>query len=122
MNSFLVNMIMILLASCAVTQFSANCFSYYSADAQIFQVYGVQINYMRFYHWCYEKKIMPGIFLGWAILVLVYMLFTCNRPARHIEEIEAIRSQRVKPPNRHKFSKAASSENEEAEPIEEPSN
>lgn len=96
MNSFLVNMVLILLASCAVTQLATNCFSYYAARAEIYSMFGVEINYMRFYRYVYEKRIMPGVFLGWALLVLVGMLFTCSRPPKHVEEIEAIRSGKDK--------------------------
>jgi hypothetical protein len=62
----------------------------------MYEIFGVQVNYLKFYTYVYQKRIMPGIFLGWSLVCLFFLLFTCSKPSKHIEEIEAIRSGKKK--------------------------
>lgn len=46
---------------------------------------------MTFYRYVYDKKIAYYALIGWSAIVLIYLLIRCNRPPKHIEEIEKIR-------------------------------
>ncbi len=91
MNSFLFNIILMLMASAGITQFAACCFPTYTRNTAIYNLFGLQVNYMRFYKYFYQYKIFGIAFVSWSLLVLIYMLFTCNRLPKYAEEIEAIR-------------------------------
>lgn len=82
---------MMLLASTAITQLATCCFPAYVRNTAIYNMFGLQVNYMRFYKYFYRYKIFGVAFVSWSLLTLIYMLFTCNRLPKYVEEIEAIR-------------------------------
>lgn len=91
MNSFLFNIIMLLIASVGITQLATGCFPTYTRNTAIYNMFGLQVNYMRFYKYLYDKKVFGYALVVWAFLSLIYLLFTCRRPAKHEEEIAKIR-------------------------------
>lgn len=91
MNSFLFNIIMMLLASTAITQLATCCFPVYTRNTAIYNMFGLQVNYMRFYKYFYRYKVFGIAFVSWSLLTLIYMLFTCNRLPKYAEEVAAIR-------------------------------
>lgn len=83
MNSFIFNIIMLLLAAAGIMQLATNCFPTYARNTAIYNMFGLQVNYMRFYTIFYRYKIFGIAFVAWSILSLFYMLFTCNRLPKH---------------------------------------
>jgi LMBR1 domain-containing protein 1 len=57
MNSFLFNVILILLAAVSVTQFCASAFSQYARLSAIDLIFGTQIKYLRFFTWFYANNV-----------------------------------------------------------------
>jgi LMBR1 domain-containing protein 1 len=88
MNSFLVNIILLLLGSVAVTQFSAQCFQNYARLTEIYSMFGLQINYMRFYTYLYQHRIFPIAFLAVAGLSFIYQVYRCCARSDHLEEFK----------------------------------
>jgi LMBR1 domain-containing protein 1 len=91
MNSFLFNIIMLLIASTGITQLATSCFPTYTRNTAIYNMYGLQVNYMRFYRYLYQYKVFGIALVAWSLVTLIYLLFTCNRPPKYQQEIEKIR-------------------------------
>lgn len=87
MNSFLFNIIMILLASVGITQLATSCFTTYTRNTAIYNMFGIQVNYMRFYRYLYQHKVFGIAFVIWAFVTLIYLLITCNKPSKFAGKI-----------------------------------
>lgn len=57
MNSFLFNIMMIMICSVSVTQFCSTCFAEYTSMTDINLIFGTQIKYLKFFRFFYEYKI-----------------------------------------------------------------
>ena len=64
MNSFLFNVMLILISSTAVTQFCARAFSQYTRLSTADLIFGQQIKYLKCFKWIFKNKIFD-----YAILV-----------------------------------------------------
>ena len=95
MNSFMFNVILLLIASVGVIQLCISSFPTYTRNTEIYTIVGVNINYMRFYTFFYNNTIFHIAFLVWALLTLVYQLCTCNKKPEYMRDIERIRNQRA---------------------------
>lgn len=95
MNSFLFNIILLLLASVGITQLATGCFPTYTRNTAIYNMFGIQVNYMRFYRYLYQHKVFGIILVVWAFITLIYLMITCNRLPKYAERIEAIRRGQV---------------------------
>lgn len=56
-------------------------------------IFGVQINFMRFFTAFYKNNVFTIAFVVWAFIVLIYMIATCNRKPSYLREIEKIRQR-----------------------------
>lgn len=90
MNSFLFNIIMMLIASTGVTQLATGCFPTYTRNTAIYNMYGLQVNYMRFYRYLYQYKVFGIAFVAWAGVALIYMLIVCGRKPKYQRQRERI--------------------------------
>lgn len=88
MNSFLFNLILLLLASSSITQFLVLCLPTYAQTTLVYTLFGVQIRYMKFYGYFYDKMIFPISFVVWAGLGLLYQSFRCFRKPKYMREID----------------------------------
>ncbi len=57
MNSFLFNVLMVLICSVAVTQFCANSFAEYARLTEISMIFGTQIRYLRFFKYFFDNNV-----------------------------------------------------------------
>ena len=48
---------------------------------------------MRFFTVFYRHNIFAIAFVSWALLVLIYMIATCNKKPDYMKEIEKIRER-----------------------------
>ena len=90
LNTFLFNIIMLLIASTGVTQLATGCFPTYTRNTAIYNMYGLQVNYMRFYRYLYQYKVFGIAFVAWAGVTLIYLLITCGRKPKYQIEREKI--------------------------------
>ena len=81
MNSFVFNVALILLGSCAVTQFCADCLSDYVAFTDIDSMFNALIKNLIFFKYFYDYHIFQYIFFG--IFVLSFIVLIC-RPADRV--------------------------------------
>lgn len=93
MNSFLFNVILLLIASVGITQLAASCFPSYSRNTQIYNMFGIQINYMRFYTYIYKKEIFPIALVIWTFLALIYLSITFCGKSKRQKDVENIKKK-----------------------------
>lgn len=84
-------MILLLIASAGVIQLCISSFPTYTRNSEIYMIFGVQINYMRFYTAFYRYNVFPIALIIWTFLTLIYQLVTCNRKPAYMKDIEKIR-------------------------------
>ena len=70
MSSFLFNIGLVLLCALPVVQFSVSAFQDYARNTTINQVVNVQLQYLKFFGWFWQKKVFE-----YALLVI--LLMTC---------------------------------------------
>lgn len=91
MNSFLFNVILMLIASVGVVQLCISSFPSYTTNTEIYMIFGLQIRYLRFYAAFYGNNVFHIAFIIWAFLTLIYLIVTCNKKPPYMKEIERIR-------------------------------
>ena len=74
MNSFIFNVSLVLLGSCAITQFCADCLYDYVSFTDIDSMFNVMIKHLKFFRLFYVYHIFQYIFFGVFVLSLVYLL------------------------------------------------
>jgi LMBR1 domain-containing protein 1 len=74
MNTFMFNVTLILLASCSITQFCADCLEDYVAFTDISVIFNVQIRYLKFFRLFYKHHIFQYILFIIFLISLVYLL------------------------------------------------
>ena len=77
MNSFLFNILIVLLTSVSVTQFLAYSFRDYGAMTDLDLIFSVQIRYLMFFNWFYRYHVFEYILFACIILSTIYLL--CRR-------------------------------------------
>lgn len=82
MNSFLFNISLILIGSCSITQFCADCLTDYVAFTDIDLVFNIQVKYLKFFKYFYENHVFPYILFGIFALTLIVLLL---RPRDRID-------------------------------------
>jgi LMBR1 domain-containing protein 1 len=70
MNSFLFNIMLILLTSVSVTQFCAESFRDYTIMTDIDLIFSTQIRYLKFFSYFYRYKVFEYALLVWVVLIL----------------------------------------------------
>ena len=84
MNAFLFNVTLILLASCSITQFCADCLEDYVAFTDVNIIFNVQIRYLKFFKYFYKYHIFQYILFIIFVISLLYLLF---RPSDNINRV-----------------------------------
>ena len=84
MNAFLFNVTLILLASCSITQFCADCLEDYVAFTDVNIIFNVQIRYLKFFKYFYKYHIFQYILFIIFVISLLYLLF---RPSDNINKV-----------------------------------
>ena len=79
MNSFLFNVILMLISSVGIAQLCISSFPAYTANTEINMILGLQVYYLKFYSFFYQKNIFLIAIVAWAFLTLAYMIVTCNK-------------------------------------------
>ena len=74
MNSFLFNLLLILLCSLPVVQFSVIAFADYARFTNVNQIFGVQIKYLQFFNYFWTTNAFIYAILGMAVLSCIYLL------------------------------------------------
>lgn len=77
MNSFLFNVLMILLTSVSVTQFCSYSFREYGSMTDLELIFSVQIKYLKFFEWFYRYHVFEYILFATINLSIIYLL--CRR-------------------------------------------
>ena len=75
MNSFLFNVNLILVASCAITHFSSECFYDYVAFTDLDIIFNQIINNLKFFEFFYDNHIFQIIFFIIFVISLIYFLW-----------------------------------------------
>lgn len=84
MNAFLFNVTLILLASCSITQFCADCLEDYVAFTDVNTIFNVQIRHLKFFKYFYKYHIFQYILFGIFVISLLYLLL---RPSDNINKV-----------------------------------
>lgn len=85
MNSFMFNVILLLIASVGVIQLCISSFPTYTRNTEIYLIFGVQIQYMRFYNFFYKNGIFPIALLIWFGLSFIIQLVMCKVKPKHLK-------------------------------------
>jgi LMBR1 domain-containing protein 1 len=78
MNSFLFNVMLILLSSVSITQFCAASFPDYTAMSDISLIFSVQIRYLVFFVYFYKYHVFEYALFGFFIISTIYLLCRPN--------------------------------------------
>jgi LMBR1 domain-containing protein 1 len=73
MSSFLFNIALVLLCALPVVQFCQAAFADYAAFSNIRQMFGVQVQGLKFFGWFWRSKIFVYIFLIMFLLTSIYL-------------------------------------------------
>ena len=84
MNAFLFNVTLILLASCSITHFCADCLEDYVAFTDVNTIFNVQIRHLKFFKYFYKYHIFQYILFGIFVISLLYLLL---RPSDNINKV-----------------------------------
>jgi LMBR1 domain-containing protein 1 len=74
MNSFLFNVMLVLLSTVSITQFCTACFDEYTAMSDIALIFSVQIRYLVFFVYFYKYHIFEYTLLGIFVISSIYLL------------------------------------------------
>lgn len=91
LNSFLFNVIILLIGSVGVMQLCISCFPIYTRNTDIFIIFGNTFRYITFYKYFYDKNVFTIALVIWTFIALIYMLLTINKKPSYLKEIENIR-------------------------------
>ena len=94
MNSFIFNVSLILLGSCAITQFCTDCLYDYVSFTDIDSMFNVMIKNLRFFYIFYKYHIFQYIFFGVFVLSFVYLII---RPTDRRKPIYSKHKNRMDP-------------------------
>jgi len=73
MSSFMFNIALVLLCALPVVQFTTTAFSDYARFTTIYQVMGIQVKYMKFFNFFWEKDVFVYALLIMAGLTSIYL-------------------------------------------------
>lgn len=91
MNSFLFNVILMLIASVGVVQLCVSSFPSYTNNTEVYMIFGLQLHYLDFYSGFYQNNVFHIALIVWTFLTLIYMVVTCNKKPPYMRNIEKIR-------------------------------
>jgi LMBR1 domain-containing protein 1 len=73
MSSFMFNIAMILLCSLPVVQFATTAFSDYARNTTIRQIFGVQIENLKFFGWFWQNNVFVYCFVLMSVFSALYL-------------------------------------------------
>jgi LMBR1 domain-containing protein 1 len=73
MSSFMFNIGLVLMCALPVVQFCQEAFSDYAANATIRQLFGVQVENLRFFTWFWRTNIFIYLFMCFVVLTGLYL-------------------------------------------------
>ena len=73
MSSFLFNIALILLCALPVVQFSVTAFQDYARYTTVNQVFNVQLQYLKFFGWFWQKNVFEFALLAMFLLTCIYL-------------------------------------------------
>lgn len=74
MNSFLFNIMLVLIASVSVTQFCSTAFQDYASMTDIDLIFSTQVKYLKFFSYFFKNKVFEYSFIGIIGLSTLYLL------------------------------------------------
>jgi len=74
LNSILFNVLMVLVSSPTVVQFTQEAFSDYARLTDADVIFAAQIKYLKFYSLFFENNVFIYALLGWFLLTLIFLL------------------------------------------------
>ena len=74
MNSILFNVLLVMLTSVSVIQFSIKAFGEYTSMTDADIIFNTQIKYLTFYSFFFQYNIFEYIMLGIALISLIYLI------------------------------------------------
>lgn len=104
MNSFIFNVSLILLGSCAITQFCADCLYDYVSFTDIDSLFNVMIKHLKFFSIFYEYHIFQYIFFGIFLISLIFLICrpTHRSKPKHNKNIDSKEMQLLNKKNKKK--------------------
>ncbi|CAD8086320.1 unnamed protein product [Paramecium primaurelia] len=88
MNSFLFNIVLILISSVALCHFSTCVFSQYTRLTTVDLLFGTQIKYLKIFSWAFENKVFEYSLFSWTIFAgIIQMILKCRKP-KLIDQID----------------------------------
>jgi len=96
MNSFLFNLILILLCTFPIVEFSTSAFAGYARFSNIYHFFGVQMKYLVFFSYFYTNNVFVGILLGFCFLSTGYFLMTPRQKVIKAEDVKQTLRRRRK--------------------------
>ena len=75
MDSFLFNIYIILMTSCAVTHFSSECFYDYVAFTDMDTIFNIMIKNLKYFDFFYTNHIFPILLFIMFVISLFYFLW-----------------------------------------------
>jgi LMBR1 domain-containing protein 1 len=81
MNSFIFNVLLVLICSVSLTQFSVQIFSDYCRFTTINMFFGNQVTNLKFFKYFYQNNVFGYIFISISLLTLIYLcIFPSDKP------------------------------------------
>lgn len=93
MNSFLFNLFMIMITIPAIIHFIVELFEAYMRGTSIAFLFTELINKMNWFKWFYKTKFFFYVYLGFALLSLIYLLCKPNNDRYNIKQMIAERKK-----------------------------
>lgn len=90
MSSFMFNIGLVLLCALPVVQFCSTAFADYARFATIRQIYGVQIEYLKFFSFFWTNDVFIYAFL---IIMLITSIYLACKPADQATNSQALRDR-----------------------------
>ncbi len=87
MNSFIVNVLLFNLWSVALTHFCTITFSAYARLTDANLIFGVQLQYMNFFKYFWEKNVFIYLLVIWAGLTAIYLMF---KPSDRVDILKLV--------------------------------
>mmetsp|Transcript_100051 Transcript_100051/g.177518 ORF Transcript_100051/g.177518 Transcript_100051/m.177518 type:complete len:331 (-) Transcript_100051:160-1152(-) len=114
LNSILFNVLLVLLSSATVVQFSQQAFSDYARLTDADVIFSAQIKYLAFYRVFFENNVFIYTLLGWFLLTLIFLLVRGPRDGK--------RGKKKKSKSKSKEPKSSKSEKAEKKKPQKPAN
>ncbi len=96
MNSFLFNLILILLCTFPIVEFATSAFAGYARFSNIYHFFGVQMKYLVFFSYFYSNNVFVYLLLGFCVLSTGYFLMTPRDKPIKAEDVKSTIRRRRK--------------------------